>query len=151
MDIIAANHRSEVNVSRVINTNGTGKERNTLTRGIVAALRELMKQKEPDAHSLDLVSFIGLSLMAIDENVEQSVKAWEKRDYWVKADRFRMEWNWAGQVGKDMLSALETNDWPKIAVSAAKIGQKLAAVKVTERSRIGTPWVGSWKKYKEMS
>ncbi len=92
-------------MSRVINTNGTGKERNTFTRGIVAALRELMKQKEPDAHSYDLVAFIGLSLVAIDANVEQSVKAWEKRDYWVKADRFRMEWSWAGQLGKEILSS----------------------------------------------
>ena len=90
-------------MSRVINTNGTGKERNTFTRGIVAALRELMKQKEPDAHSYDLVAFIGLSLVAIDANIEQSVKAWEKRDYWVKADRFRMEWSWAGQVGREIL------------------------------------------------
>jgi hypothetical protein len=136
-------------VSRVINTNGTGKERNTFTRGIVAALRELMKQKEPDAHSYDLVAFIGLTLVTIDANVEQSVKAWEKRDYWVKADRFRMEWSWAGQLGKEILSALEAGDWSKIAICAAKTGQKLSAVKVTERSRIGTPWIGAWNKYKE--
>jgi hypothetical protein len=136
-------------VSRVINTNGTGKERNTFTRGIVAALRELMKQKEPDAHSYDLVAFIGLTLVAIDANVEQSVKAWEKRDYWVKADRFRMEWSWAGQLGKEILSALETEDWPKISLCAAKTGQKLSSVKVTERSRIGAPWIGAWNKYKE--
>lgn len=135
-------------MSRVININGTGKERNTCTRGIVAALRELMKQKEPDAHSLDLVAFIGLSLLAIDDNVEQSVKAWEKRDYWVKADRFRMEWSWAGSQGREILKGLDSGDWSIIAVSSARIGQKLAAVKVTERSRIGTPWVGAWKKYK---
>ncbi len=136
-------------MSRVININGTGKERNTLSRGIVAGLRELMKQKEPDAHSYDLVAYIGLSLLAIHENVERSVLAWEKRDYWVKADRFRMEWSWAGIQGNEILIALESGNWSSIAMTAAKIGQKLSGVKVTERSRIGTPWVGAWNKFHE--
>ena len=135
-------------MSRVINTDGTGKARNTLSRGIVAALRELMKQKEPDAHSLDLVAYIGLSLLAIEQNIEQSVVAWEKRDYWVKADRFRMEWNWAGNTGKEILKCLDNNDWAGIAIAAARTGQKLASTRVTERSRIGTPWSGAYAKYK---
>jgi hypothetical protein len=135
-------------LSRVINTSGPGKERNAFTRAIVAALRELMKQKEPDAHSYDLVAFIGLSLIAIDTNIEQTVAPWEKRDYWVKADRFRMEWGWAGQFGREILIALKAGDWPNIALCSAKIGQKLSNVKVTERSRIGTPWIGAWDKYK---
>jgi hypothetical protein len=137
-------------LGKVININSTGKERNILTRGIVAALRELMKQNKPDAHSYDLVSFIGLSLLAIDKNVEQSVVAWEKRDYWVKADRFRMEWSWAKQLGYEILISLDQNDWARIAINAAKAGQKLAGVKVTERSRIGTPWAGAWDKYKKV-
>ncbi len=136
-------------MSRVININGTGKERNTLSRGIVAGLRELMKQKEPDAHSYDLVAYIGLSLLAIHSNVERSVVAWEKRDYWVKADRFRMEWSWAGMQGNEMLTALDSGNWSGIAMSAAKIGQKLSKVRVTEKSRIGSPWVGAWEKYQE--
>lgn len=135
-------------MGKVININGTGKERNTLARGIVAALRELMKQNTPDAHSYDLVCYIGLSLFAIDKNVEQSVVAWEKRDYWVKADKFRMEWIWAKQLGNEILSSLEQNNWARIAINAAKIGQKLSSVKVTERSRIGEPWLGAWEKYK---
>jgi peptidoglycan/xylan/chitin deacetylase (PgdA/CDA1 family) len=118
-------------------------------RGIVAALRELMKQKEVSAHSYDLVAYIGLSLLKIDANIDQSVVAWEKRDYWVKADRFRMEWAWAGSVGKDILQALEANDWARIAGDAIKVGQKLSTVKVTERSRIGTPWVGAYQLLKK--
>ncbi len=136
-------------MGKVINTESTGKERNTLMRGIVAALRELMKQKEVNAHSYDLVAYIGLSLLKIESTVDQSVIAWEKRDYWVKADRFRMEWAWAGILGKDTLSALEAKDWAGIANNAIKVGQKLSAVKVTERSRIGTPWVGAYQLLKK--
>jgi len=146
LDIIFNNWRFEL--GKMININSTGKERNTLIRGVVAALRELMKQKEPDAHSYDLVCYIGLSLLAVDKNVEQSVVAWEKRDYWVKADKFRMEWAWAKSLGSEILSSLESNNWALIATHAAKIGQRLSGVKVTERSRIGTPWDGAWDKYR---
>ena len=41
-------------------------------------------------------------LEAIDESIEQSVAAWEKRGYWLKADRFRQEWRWAGDLGRRM-------------------------------------------------
>jgi len=132
-------------MGKIINTESTGKERNTLMRGIVAALRELIKQNDVNAHSYDLVAYIGLSLLKIESTVDQSVIAWEKRDYWVKADRFRMEWAWTGTIGKDILSALKANDWAGIAQNAIKVGQKLSSVKVTERSRIGTPWVGAYQ------
>ena len=59
-----------------------------------------MKQKEPDAHSYDLVAFIALALLEIDANIEKTVAPWEKRDYWVKADRFRMQWGWARGAGR---------------------------------------------------
>ena len=40
-----------------------------------------------------------LALEEIAVSIDVSVQAWEKRDYWVKADRFRMEWEWAGALG----------------------------------------------------
>ena len=54
----------------------------------------------------------------------------------------------AAQLGREILIALKAGDWPNIALYSAKIGQKLSNVKVTERSRIGTPWIGAWEKYK---
>ena len=46
-------------------------------------------------HSRDLAAFIAISLEKIFETVETSVVAWEKKGYWVKADRFRLEWEWS--------------------------------------------------------
>ena len=77
-----------------------------------------------------------------------SVAAWEKRNYWVKADRFRMEWAWAGQMGEKMEQAVQNDDWANIAMLSVQIGEKLHKVKVSEKHRMGKPWVGAWQRLK---
>lgn len=133
-------------MSRIYNPDSAGKERNTLTRGVVLALRELMKQQGTDALTKDLGAFIALSLEEIAATIEASVGAWEKRGYWVKADKFRLEWEWAGLYGKTIRDALLKEDWATVAMTSAKTAQKLGKVTVPERHRLGTPWVGAWKK-----
>ena len=76
-------------MSRVINPESAGKDRTRLTKAIVLALRELAKQKDVTAETKDLAAFISLALKTISEGIDASVLAWEKRDYWVKADKFR--------------------------------------------------------------
>lgn len=131
-------------MSRVINPDSAGKERNRLCRCIVLSLRELMKQQETDLKTKDLASYIAISLQEINETVDISVAAWEKRGYWVKADRFRMDWEWTGGIGKQMEIAILKQDWAKIAELAVQTGQKLNKIKVPEHNRLGTPWVGYW-------
>jgi len=131
-------------MSRVINPNAAGKERTRLTKAIVITIRELAKQSEPGDAARDMAAFIALALNTIAEGIDVSVAAWEKRDYWVKADRFRMEWAWAGQMGEKMKTAVLEDDWASVAMLSAQIAQKLQKVKVSERHRMGTPWVGAW-------
>jgi hypothetical protein len=136
-------------LSPYINPENAGKQRNQLTRGTVLALRELMKQTEPNQTSLDLVAFITIALEQISKTVEESVTAWEKRGYWVKADRFRLEWEWAARASDRLLEALKKGDWASIAINSAQVGQKLMSVKLPIHNRLGTPWVGAWEKLKK--
>jgi hypothetical protein len=128
----------------VINPEGVGKERTQLVRGIVLALRELMQQTDTDAHTRDLAAFIAQALLAVGETVEVSVQAWEKRDYWLKADRFRMEWSWAARLGKAMKDALLADDWATVAMTAAQVAQRLKDVDVPKRNKLGSPWEGAF-------
>ena len=132
-------------MSRLIKTDTVGKDRTRLSKGIVIAIRELAKQNEVTTESKDLAAFIALALQTIADGIDESVAAWEKRDYWVKADRFRMEWAWAGQIGEKMKIAVLEDDWASVAMLSAQIAQKLHKVKVSERHRMGTPWVGAWE------
>ena len=144
-------------MSRVINPDSAGKERTRLTKAIVIAIRELARQSDPStgsgrgqiAEAKDQAAFIALALQTIADGIDVSVVAWEKRDYWVKADRFRMEWAWAGELGEKMKTAVVNEDWGDIALLSAQIAQKLQKIKVSENHRMGKPWVGAWEKLSE--
>lgn len=133
-------------MSRVYSTESSGRDRTRLTKSIVLALRELMKQSEPNELSKDLAAFVVLALEEIAQGIDASVAAWEKRDYWVKADKFRLEWEWAGKTAKVLREALIVGDWGVVAVNSVKVGQYLKKVTVADRHRLGTPWVGAWKR-----
>ena len=130
-------------LSRVINPESAGKERTQLTKAIVLAIRELAKQAEVTDEARDLAAFIALALKSISEGIDISVAAWEKRDYWIKADKFRMEWMWTGQVADKMKVAIFTNDWGTIAMLMPQIAQKFSKIMVSDNHRLGKPWVGA--------
>ncbi len=136
-------------MSRVITLDSAGKDRARLTKSIVIAIRELARQNEPGADARDLAAFIVFALEAIAAGIDASVGAWEKRGYWVKADRFRMEWAWAATLGQKMKTALLEDDWAGVASLAAQVAQKLSGVKVPTNHRLGTPWVGAWQQLRQ--
>lgn len=136
----------EVSLSRVINPEGAGKERTRLVKSIVLSMRELLRQSEPNEHSQDLAAFIAMALLEITQTVEVSVAAWEKKGYWVKADRFRMDWAWTERLGNQMRQAVLNDDWATIAMLLAQVGGKLNHVEVSQHHRLGTPWLGAWAK-----
>jgi hypothetical protein len=133
-------------LGRVINLDNVGKQRNLLVRSVVLALRELSLQEAVNDLTRDLAAYVVLSLQAIAGTIDMSVEAWEKRGYWLKADRFRLEWAWSEKLGKSMEQALVKSDWQSVALDAAKIAEKLNGIKLPKRHRMGTPWDGAWKK-----
>ena len=132
-------------MSRVINPESAGKERPRLIKAIVLAVRELAKQSQVTQDTKDLAAFISLALQSISEGIEVSVIAWEKRDYWVKADKFRMEWMWAGQYAEKMKKAVLADDWGTVAAISIQIAQKFSKIAVPDNNRLGKPWVGAYK------
>ena len=110
------------------------------------SIRELAKQTDVTDEAKDLAAFITLALKTISEGIDESVAAWEKRDYWVKADKFRMEWMWAGQYADKMKVAIFTNDWGTIAMLMPQIAQKFNKIEVSDNHRLGKPWAGAFKK-----
>jgi len=133
-------------LGRIIKTGSASKDRIWMEKGVVISIRELVIQTDFNETTYDLVAFIALSLKAIGDSVEESVAAWEKRGYWVKADRYRMEWSWSTRFGDELLQALFKEDWGYIANIIAQVTQKLSKVKVPARNRIGAPWIGSWNR-----
>ena len=132
-------------MSRIINPDSIGRHRNYLVKTITLTLRTLGKKEIPDDDARDMIAFIAIALEEISKSIDVSVTAWEKRGYWVKADRFRMEWDWTGHYGHLFKDAALSEDWKSIAALAPKIMDRLPAVKISENHRMGAPWSGAWK------
>jgi hypothetical protein len=131
-------------MSPIINPESAGKERTQLTKGIVLAVRELAKQTDVTREAKDLAAFIALALKSISEGIDISVAPWEKRGYWVKADRFRMEWLWTGQYADKLKSAILSDDWGTVAMLSAQVAQRFNKIVMSQNHRLGKPWVGAY-------
>jgi len=134
-------------LTRIINLDSTGKQRTYLTRSIVVALRELAMKTDVDEQTRDLVAYVVIALQSISKTIDTTVQAWEKRGYWIKSDRYRLEWMWTEEMGKKMETALKKEDWQSLAIFTAKVSEKLNNVTVSTRHRLGKPWEGAWNKF----
>ncbi|MFN2118953.1 MAG: hypothetical protein ACK2T0_00995 [Anaerolineales bacterium] len=138
-------------MSRIVNSQSTGRERAQLVRAIVVAIRELSRQSSFGEEARDLASFIVLALQTVLKGVDASAKAWEKRGYWVKADRFRMDWDWAEPLAAQLRSAIESADEPLVASLVMRIAQRLSGVQVSSNPRVGKPWIGAFARLRSDS
>lgn len=137
-------------MGRVIHLENIGRKRLHLQRSVVLALRELMRQQEPNKKTRDLAAYISLALEEISETVETTVTAWEKRDYWLKADRFRMDWAWTGKLSHALRVAIQSDNWVQVASLAAQVGERLKDIELPVRHRLGEPWQGAWEKLQSL-
>lgn len=134
-------------MSQIIKTSTPGKERARLSKAIVITIREFMRQQKPDQSTNDMIAFIILALKEIAEGINVTVAAWEKRDYWVKADKYRMEWRWTGETANELQMKFEQKDWQEIPGILIDIMGHFSDIKVSDKHRMGKPWQGAHKKF----
>jgi hypothetical protein len=94
---------------------------------------------------MDMGAFIVLNLHEIQKSVDQSATAWEKRDYWVKADHFRMAWQWAEGFSNRIEELLRLHDWSGLSKIIADLAGKIGSIEPLKRQPLDSPWKGSWK------
>ena len=133
-------------MSRIIDTNSSGKERELLLKSVVVAHKVLSTHSDMNAESRDLAVFIAQALIQVSDTVEKSIQAWENRGYWIKADQFRTQWAWTSRSAGIMNEAILQNNWRMINETSDMIGQKLSHIKISNRHGLGRPWENAWKK-----
>lgn len=133
-------------MARVVNFESSSTERNRKLQTISYAIRQLSQTPTNSGIAKDLSAYIVLELKEIDATVEKSAIAWEKRGYWVKADKFREEWSWVNRLSQNMRIALLVGDWDLVAQQVMKITETLGARKLPQRNKYGEIWIGAWDK-----
>ena len=131
-------------MGRVIHTSSTGKTRNQLRRTIAELLRRLSTKQQVDDEVKDMVAAIIICLQEIDAGIDSSAKAWEKRDYWIKADNFRMEWQWVNTLADELTEMAKNDDWEQMPQMMAKLFPRFSDVNVAKFTRKADAWQGAY-------
>jgi len=136
-------------VARVFRTQTLAQQRRRLLQMLAQTVRALAQHAQPDDQARDMVAFLILTLDEIAATVETTTAAWEKRDYWLKADQFRLAWEWAARFARDLERALQVEDWDAITQVVAALAPHLSDVSLPKRPRWGRePWRGAWQAWR---
>jgi hypothetical protein len=133
----------------VVKVDGVGKQRGRLMKAITLALRELASRPKLDEDARDMAAFIALALREVYETIDVTCQAWEKRDYWLKADQFRREWEWTLTAADKLEKVVLENQWPELPALLAGLFQHLAKVNLPKRNTLGEPWLGAYAALQE--
>lgn len=112
-------------------------------------LRHAGEHSVSDHERRDMLAFLALCLEEIRNSVDETCHAWEKRDYWVKADRFRLDWAWAHSAHSKLAEQLGEDDFDGGAATAARLGSHLNDVSLPRRSSAGEPWLDAWASWRQ--
>lgn len=137
-------------MSRLISTHGSPTtQRNRLRRTIAEALRTLMQKQALDEETRDLAALIWFSLRAIEANIDQSASAWEKRNYYIKADRFRAQWEWLTPMQRRLERILQEELWELLPPLLADLSRYFDDITVNKRTRTKELWQGAYQRFLE--
>jgi len=134
-------------LSRIVRPESAARLRERILQTTALAMRHAATQSPNSTDGPDILAFIVLALQQIAQSVETSAAAWEKRGYWVKADRFRRDWTWAEGVSGDIETALRDRDYAAAGDRMGQLARHLAAVKIPSRMQPTKPWEGSWERW----
>jgi hypothetical protein len=133
-------------MARVINTNAPQKRRTHLMRTIAEILRKLGQKQGADDEVRDMVATIVLCLREIDDTVTESIQAWEKRNYYKKADDFQEKWWWASQYAPRVEQIVREEKWDELHSVMMKLFPFFADIEINKEMRSDKDWLGGYDK-----
>ena len=132
-------------MARVINTQPGARRRRGLVKEMALALRHAGETGADEAAQRDLFAFLVMTLKEIVESVDETGSAWEKRGYWVKADRFKLEWEWVQSGLESLEKALLAGDLGACAAAAIRLVPRVGGVKPPRKAASNPAWLGAWR------
>ena len=131
-------------MSRVINIDSPAKRRNHNRRTIAELLRRLSQKATIDDEAKDMTATIVFSLRDISAGVEQTALAWEKRDYWMKAERFVRQWEWSAESAANIEDVIRNDSWDLLPELLADLFPRFADIQIKTMTRKADSWRGAY-------
>jgi len=133
-------------LSRVININSPGKIRNQNKRTIAEILRRISTKPTFDGEAKDMSAALVYSLREIHKSTLVTIEAWEKRGYWMKADRFLREWAWSNEMAANLEDVLRNEAWDLVPGLLGELVARTTDVQVKKMTRSPAVWRGAYQK-----
>ena len=133
-------------MSRVVNVDNPGKQRSQLMRTAAELLRHLSQKPELDDEAKDMAATLVFCLRGIDDGIESSAAAWEKRDYWIKAEQLRQRWGWAGNASARLEATIRNGTWEALPAAMINLFEHFSDIKITKFTRDSSAWQGAYQR-----
>ncbi len=133
-------------MSRIIKTQNNATNRNKVLKLITEAIFDYENNID---NKLDNAAYIVFLLDEIVQSIESTSAAWEKRGYWLKADRFRQEWEWARVTRDELTKALSEENIRQIGEILNGIKGRIPPEYQLNVSHRKGDVQGCWEKFKE--
>lgn len=135
-------------MSRIINPDNAGKLRTQNMRLAAEVLRHLSQKTEVDDEAKDMVATLIFCFREIDEGIEVSMEAWEKRNYWNKVEEFRRQWVWIGLSAAKLEKLIKDEGWENLPAQMVSLMPRFAEITITKLTRKADAWEGNYAKLK---
>lgn len=130
-------------MGRVIRTDSPTTVRNRHRRTIAELLRHLVQKQAFDDQAQDMAATIVFALQGIDETIKQAVAAWEKRDYWMKAERYQRDWVWVEESAANLDDVIRHEAWDLIPNLLIELIPRFADIEINKLMRKADTWDGN--------
>lgn len=118
-----------------------------MMRTIAEILRRLGQQNgEINDDVRDMTAMIVFCLREIDESIIDTIKAWEKRGYWQKADKFQLEWMWSGQYAVKLEKLIREDNWANFPDTMMKLFPHFTSIEINKMTRNPDTWAGAYER-----
>lgn len=111
---------------------------------VSSAVLILSKSQPTEKERDDLIAFIILSLMEVEKTIALTTAPWEKREYWVKADQFRSEWKWVGEIKTKLMQSRTNSGWQNVHVEICRLESKIVSFEPSKRIEGKEFWKGAY-------
>lgn len=136
-------------MGRLVKPDNVGKTRDRLMKSMALTLRQLATRPALDETARDMAAFLALALHEINETIDVTCAAWEKRDYWLKADQFRRDWMWVLPISGKLEAVVLEDRWIELPGLMAGLATHLDKVVLPKRNTLGEPWIGAYAALRE--
>lgn len=136
-------------MGRVVNVNNPAKQRNQLMRTAAELLRHLSQKQKLDDEAMDMAALLVYCLREIDDGIEASAQAWEKRDYWIKAEQLRQRWVWTGNASARLENLIRSEAWERLPAVLVELFPHFSDIKITKFTRNASEWQGAYERLRD--